>query len=260
MSEGVVMKRRTSLAAATTGFALLLFQVLEAEGAEVKVIAGVAIQPVLEQLGPQFERATSHKLVIWYGVGGPIRRRMAAGEAFDVIIVGKPALEDYIRQGKIAADTHTPIARVGMGVAASAGSPKRDVSSAEALKRVLLDAKSLVYNPEGAAGIHLVTVLERLGISEQVKPKMKPVAGGGLQAVAAGTVELGFAFTNQILSTAGVQLVGPFPPELQRYNSSTAGVATAAQQPEAAKALIKFLTSPAAAAVIKAKGMELPNS
>jgi len=250
------MKMRSSLAAATIGFALALVQALAAEAAEVKVVAGVATRPIMEELGPQFERATGHKVMIWYGVGGAIRRRLNAGEAFDVAIFGKPLLDEYTKQGKIAADTHTPIARVGLGVAARAGSPKLDISSAHALKRVLLDAKSLVYNPEGAAGIHLVAVLERLDIAEQVKPKMKPVAGGVLAPIAAGTVELGFAFTNSILDAPGVQLVGPFPPELQRYSSSTAGVATNAAQPEAAKVLIKFLTSPAAIAVIKAKGME----
>jgi molybdate transport system substrate-binding protein len=251
------VKIRLIIAAATIGFALLLQGL--AQGAEIKVIAGVAMRPVMEELGPRFERATGHRLAIWYGVGGAIQRRMKAGEPFDVMIVGKPRLDEYTSQGKIAADMHTPIASVGMGVAARAGSAKRDISSAEALKRLLLDAKSLVYNPEGAGGIHLVAVLERLGIAEQVKPKMKPVAGASLPAVAAGAVELGFAFTNQILATPGVQLVGPFPPELQHYNVSTAGIATTTAQPEAARALIKFLTSPAAIPVIKAKGMEPAN-
>jgi molybdate transport system substrate-binding protein len=254
-----LVKMRSFMAAAVMAFALLPAHGL-AQAAEVKVVAGVATRPIMEELGPQFERASGHKLAIWYGVRGAIQRRMTAGETFDVMIVGKSLLDEYTRQGKIAAETHTPIARVGMGVAARAGSPQRDISSADALKRVLLDAKSLVYNPEGSGGIHLVAVLERLGISDQVKPRMKPVAAGGLQAVAAGAVELGFAFTNQILATPGVQLVGPFPPELQHYSSSIAGIATRVAQPQAATALIKFLKSPTAIQVIKTKGMELPNS
>ena len=143
-----------------------------------------------------------------------------------------------------------------MGVGARAGAPKPDISSVDAFKRALLNAKSVTYNPEGAPGIHLAGVLERLGIAQQMKAKTKPVAKGVVQAVADGKAELGFAFTNEVLSVRGAELVGPFPPELQRYNVFTAGVATAAEQPQAASALIKFLTSPAAVAVIKAKGME----
>jgi molybdate transport system substrate-binding protein len=250
------MRIRSFLAAAKIGFALLLVQGLAAEAVEVKVMAGVAMSPVMRELGPQFELATGHKLVIWYGNVTTIRRRMAAGEAFDLATFGKISLDEYTKQGKIAADTRTEIARVGMGVGARAGAPKPDISSVDAFKRAMLNAKSVTYNPEGATGIHLVGVFQRLGIAEQMKAKTKPVEKGAVQAVADGRAELGFAFTNEVLFVRGAELVGPFPPELQRYILFTAGVATAAKQPEAAKALIKFLRSPAAVAVIKAKDME----
>jgi len=250
------MKIRSFVAAAKIGFMILLAQGLAAEAAEVKLIAGRGMSVVMEELGPQFERATGHKLVIWYGIAGTIKRRMAAGEAFDLFISG--GTDDYIKQGKIAAGTRTEIARVGMGVGARAGAPKPDISSVDAFKRALLNAKSVTYNPEGVTGIHLARVFERLGIAEQMKAKSKPqqVTKGALQAVADGEAELAFFLTTTLLAVRGVELVGPFPPELQRYNLFTAGVATAAEQPEAAKALIKFLKSPAAVAVIKAKGME----
>lgn len=248
---------------------ILFAQGLAAQAAEVKVIAGVAMSAVWEELGPQFERATGHKPVIWYGNRGPIKRRVEAGEAFDLLVTGSLGLDEYTKQGKIAADTRTGIARVGMGVGVRAGAPKPDISSVDAFKRALLNAKSVTFNPESAVGIHLVGVFERLGIAEQMQAKNEWLdrtrktrqpsgqsAGRVLQAVADGEAELGFMFTNELLSVRGVALVGPFPPELQRYNVFTAGVATAAEQPEAAKALIKFLTSPAAIAVIKAKGME----
>ena len=250
------MRIHPFLAAAKIGFALLLVQGLAADAAEVKVIAGVAMRAMMGELGPQFERAMGHKLVIWYGHAGSIPRRIKAGEAFDLLVSGSLGLDEYTKQGKIAADTRTGIARVGMGVGARAGAPKPDISSVDAFKRALLNAKSVTYNPEGAPGIHLAGVLERLGIAQQMKAKTKPVAKGVVQAVADGEAELGFAFTNEVLSVRGAELVGPFPPELQRYTLFTAGVATAAKQPEAAKALIKFLRSPAAVAVIKAKGME----
>lgn len=248
--------QRRKWSAAKIGFMILLAQGLAAEAAEVKLIAGAALSAVMGELGPQFERATGHNLVIWYGISGTTKRRMAAGEAFDLAVIG--GLDDYIKQGKIAAGTRTEIARVGMGVGVRAGAPKPDIGSVDAFKRALLNAKSVTYLPEGVAGKHLARVLERLGISEQMKAKTKPQQGvkGLAQAVAGGEAELGFAPTNQLLSFSGVELVGPFPPELQDYALFTAGVGTAAEQPEAAKALIKFLTSPAATAVIRAKGME----
>lgn len=251
---GGVVKIRSSLASATIGLALLLVQGPAVEAAEVKVIAGVAIRTVMEDLGPQFERATGHKLVIWYGVTGPIRRRMAAGEPFDLAMLGS-LMDEYIKQGTIVADTRTEIARDGLGIAGRAGAPKPDIGSVEAFKRALLNAKSVAYNPEGAAGIHAVSVFQRLGITEQMTAKLKPLASSVTQTVAEGDAELGFAFTNSIRSARGVELVGPLPPGLQRYSRVFAGVATAAKQPDAAKALIKFLKTPAAAAVIKAKGM-----
>jgi len=252
------MRTRSFLAAANIGFMILLAQGLAAEAAEVKVIAGSGMRAVWEELAPQFERATGHKIVIWYGVTGTVKRRIGAGEAFDLLVTGSRGLDDYTKQGKINADTRTEIARVGMGVGARAGAPKPDISSVDAFKRALLNAKSVTYNPEGVTGIHLARVFERLGIAEQMKAKTKPqkVAGRTAQVVATGEAELGFGLTTSLLSVRGVELVGPFPPELQRYIVSTAGVAAAAEQPEAAKALIKFLTSPAATVVIKAKGME----
>ena len=250
------MTMRSSLAAAIIGVALSLVQGLEVEAAEVKIIAGAAMRTVMQELGPQFERATGHKLVIWYGVTDPIRRRMATGEAFDLAALGPALMDEYIKQGKIAADTRTEIARDGVGVAGRAGAPKPDISSVEAFKRALLNAESVAYNRDGGVGTHIVKIFERLGIAEEMTAKSKPLAKGVSKAVVEGDAELGFAFTNSFQSVPGLELVGPLPPELQHYILVTTGVATAAKQPEAAKALIKFLTSPAAVAVIKAKGME----
>ncbi len=250
------MKIRSFLAAAKIGFMILLAQGLAAEAAEVKVITGVGMSAVMGELGPQFERATGHKLVIWYGNRGEMQRRIETGEAFDLAIMG--ALDELIKRGKITAGTRTAIARVGMGVSTRASAPKPDISSVDAFKRALLDAKSVIYVPESVVGIHLATVFKRLGIAEQMKAKTTRRQGteGLAQAIADGEAELGFALTNELLSFSGVELVGPFPPELQSYNAFVAGVATTAVQPEAAKALIKFLTLPAATAVIKAKGLE----
>ena len=251
------MRIRSFLAAAKIGFIILLAQGLSAQAAEVKVITGVAMSAVMGELGPQFERTTSHKLVIWYGnTAVTIRRRLEAGDAFDLYVGG--GMAQLVKQGKIADDTRTEIARVGIGVGVRAGAPKPDISSAEAFKRALLNAKSVTYSPEGLLAIYLPVVFERLGIAEQMKMKAKTKPyRKGLAGVADGEAELGFALTNELLFFfSGVELVGPFPPELQSYLVFIAGVSTAAEQPEAAKALIRFLRSPAAVAVIKAKGLE----
>jgi molybdate transport system substrate-binding protein len=231
-----------------------------AKAAEVKVMAGAAMSGVIGELGPQFERATGHKLVMQYGLSGAFKRQIEGGEAFDLAIIAPVALDDLIKQGKIAADTRADIVRVGMGVAVRAGAPKPDVSSVDAFKSTLINAKSVTYAPEGATGIHLAKVLERLGITEQVKAKTKPQQDPARipQAVADGEAELGFAVTNILLSVKGVELAGLFPPELQNYVVQTAGVSSGAKEPEAAKALIKFLMTPEATSVIKAKGMERP--
>ena len=145
-----------------------------------------------------------------------------------------------------------------MGVGVRAGAPKPDISSTDAFKRAMLNAKSVSYAPEGFTGIQVAKVFERLGIAEQMKPKTKPqqTAAGVPQAVAAGEAELGLIVTTVLLSVRGVELVGPFPPELQNYLVYSAGVVAAGKQPDAAKALIKHLTAPKAVAVIKAKGFE----
>ena len=169
------MKIRSFLAVAKIGFMILLAQGLAAEAAEVKVITGVGMSAVMGELGPQFERATGHKLVIWYGNRGTILRRIKAGEAFDLAIIG--ALDEFTKEGKITAGTRTGIARVGMGVSTRAGAPKPDISSVDAFKRALLNAKSVIYVPESVVGIHLARVFERLGIVEQMKAKTKPRQG-----------------------------------------------------------------------------------
>jgi molybdate transport system substrate-binding protein len=251
------MRKGSFTAAATIGLVMLLAHGAATEAAEVKVLAAVAMSGVFGEIGPQFERATGHKLVIQYGATGTLKRQIEAGEAFDLAILLPAMTDDLIKQGKIAAGTRAEIARVGMAVGVRAGAPKPDISSADAFKRALLNAKSVTYAPEGATGIHLAKVFDQLGITEQMKAKTKPQQNPEriAQAVADGEAELGFAVTN-VLSVRGVELAGLFPPELQNWVVLTAGVGAAAKQTDAAKALIKHLTAPSAVPVIKAKGME----
>jgi molybdate transport system substrate-binding protein len=246
-------------AAAIFGFVALSAQGVAANAAELKVMAGVAMRKVIAELGPQFERATGHTIAIQYAPGLSVKRQIEAGEAFDLVIIGSDVVDDLIKQGKIAGDSRVGIVRVGIVVAVREGAPKPDISSVEALKSTLLSVKSVAYAPDGAPGRHFAMVLDRLGIAEQVKAKAKPSAPERVApAVASGEAELAIAMTLDMTSTKGVQLVGPFPGDLQYSFVNTAGVSSTAKQPDAAKALIKHLTTPEAVAVIKANGMESP--
>lgn len=243
-------------AAARIALVLLLGQGVTAEAGEIKVLAGAFVRPVLEELGAQFERTTGHKLATKWVPGPAVRREVEAGEAFDVAISQADTMDHLVKAGKIDPGTRADLVRVGPGVAVRAGAPKPDIGSVDAFKRALLNAKSVATSPESASGVYLAGLPERLGIAAEVKPKLKspPVnTGGAFGAVARGEAEIGFAAAAIV---PGTDLVGPFPAELQMYQVFVAGVGTAAKETEAAKALVKFLTSEAAVPVIRAKGME----
>lgn len=251
------MSIRSLSAAAKIGVVVLLTHGVAAEAAEIKVLSAPAMRAVINELGPQFERATGHKLVIQFGLGAVLKRQIEAGATFDVAIFTPPVIDDLIKGGKIAAGTRADIARSGIGVAVRAGGPKPDISSVDAFKRALLNAKSVAYAGEGATGIYFMGLLERLGIAADMKAKLKPMAGGAaVPAVARGEAEIAVIPTASVFGVPGAELVGPLPSELQTYIVFTTGVGATAKEPEAAKALIRFLTAPAAVPVIKAKGME----
>lgn len=185
-----------------------------------------------------------------------MKREIDAGETFDVAISVTSGVDDLIKEGKIVAATRAAVAYAGLGVGLRAGAPKPDISSVDAVKRTLLNAKSVAHSAEGASVAIFRALLERIGIAEGMKPKLKPMAGTASQSLASGEAEIVVLFVPTIVDAPGVELVGLFPSELQTYISFAAGIGTGAKEPEAAQALIKFLTSPAAVAVIKAKGME----
>jgi molybdate transport system substrate-binding protein len=248
-------------AAATFGFIALLGQSVAANAADVKVMSGAAMRGAFGEIVPQFERATGHKVVIEYGAGTTFRKQIEAGETFDLVIIDSTEVDELIKQGKIAGDTRADIVRAAIGVAVREGAPKPDISSVDAFKNTLLSVNSFTYAPDALYGRQLSQAFDRLGIAEQLKAKTKPNALARVgQVLAAGEVDLAIAGIPTLLSVKGVQIVGPLPGELQNWLVNTAGVSAAAKEPDAAKALIKYLATPEAAAVIKAKGMEVPLS
>ena len=239
------------------GCILLLAVVVPVQAAELNVLSGNGARAAVVELGAQFERASGHKVAIRFAVNPEVKRTIEAGEAFDVAILNPPVLDGLIRQGKIVADTRAVIGRSGIGVAVREGAPTPDISSVAAFKRTLLNANSVAYPGEGASGKYFVGLVDRLGIATEMKPKMRPMpAEYSVEVVARGEVDLVVVVASRISGVPGVQLVGRIPQELQTWIGFTAGVASAAKEPKAARAMLRFFTAPAAAPVLKAAGVE----
>jgi molybdate transport system substrate-binding protein len=251
------MKKPLRAAAASIfGLVLVMSPIVDLHAAELKVLAGGSLTGPLNELGPQFERASGHKLVIHFD-STPNLIKLATSAPFDLGVVPVDVFKNADAKARFAPGPTLDIARVGYGVAVRTGAPKSDVSTPDALKKTLLDAQSIAYLPASAAGAYVSSVFERLGIGEAMKAKTKPQTATGeiAKAVAKGEAELGVFLIN-VLMAPGVELVGPFPAELQQELVFTAAVAADTKEAEAAEAFVAYLKTPAAVVVIKAKGME----
>jgi molybdate transport system substrate-binding protein len=250
------MKWFSLTAAASMGLVLVASPMTSLRAAELRILAGGSMTGPLSELGPQFERATGHKLVIHFDSTPNLIRQATSDAPFDLGVVPVDVFKDSAAKARFAAGPAIEIARVGYGVAVRAGAPRPDVSTPAALKKTLLDAQSIAYIPASAAGAYVTGVFERLGIGEAMKAKTKAQTATTQipETVAKGEAELGVFLVN-VLMAPGVELAGSFPPEFQQELVFAAAVAADTKEAEAAKAFISFLTTPAAAAVIKAKGM-----
>ena len=223
--------------------------------AELQILAGGGIAGPLKEIAAQFEKTTGHRLVIRYGTT-PELVKMATGGPFDLGIVPVDVMRNDAARATFAAGATPEVARVGIGVAVRAGAPKPDIGTPEALKRTLLNARSIASIPESATGYLLARIYERLGITEAMKARIKPQPTPAqlVQSVASGDTELGVFLTN-VLTAPGIDLVGPFPPEVQMEVVYTTALSAVTKEAEAATAFIAYLRSPEAAAMIRAKGM-----
>jgi molybdate transport system substrate-binding protein len=254
------MTLRPFVTAAKIAATILLAQGFVAGAAEIKVLSAGGIRPPLEELIPQFERASGHKIAIKFVGGAAVKREIEDGAAFDVAVSTANVIDDLTKAGKLAAATRTDIAHAGVGVAVRTGAPKPDIASVDAFKRALLDAKSVAYAKDGTAGMHFHGVLQRLGISKEMEPKLRQTlaadpANSAMALVRRGEVEIGVAAVATLFAP-GVDFVGPLPSELQAYIQFAAAVGTGAKEPQAGAALIQFFTRPEAGPAFKAKGME----
>jgi molybdate transport system substrate-binding protein len=260
------MNRRSILSvSATIALGLALFGITAgsttARAAEVKLLSASALHPAIDALIPDFEKSSGHKITVAYGTAGAVADRVQKGEAADIVISSVPMIDRLQAQGKVVAGDRVIIAKVGVGAFVRKGSAKPDISSVDAFKRSMLAARSIAYpDPAGggASGIYVASLLERLGIAVEMKPKTKlfPPTEVLYASVANGDVEIGFNQVSEILAQPTVELAGPLPPAIQNYTQFLPGIVTGSRQTDAARALVTFLYSPAAKTVLKAKGFE----
>ena len=225
-------------------------------GDELRIFGSRVTKMVIDDIGPQYEQATGHKLVMLTDVAAVMKRRIEAGEPFDLAVLVNFQADDLIKKGNLVADTRADIMKAGIGVAVRRGTKRPEIGTVDAFKQTLLAAKSITYLKEGASTIYLDKLFARMGIADALRDKtVKPETESVSEAVAAGDVELGIIVIPNILSVPGAQLVGPIPEEIQSYIVFTAAVAATSSNQKAARDLVTFLKSPAAVSAIRAKGI-----
>ncbi|MFA5910057.1 MAG: substrate-binding domain-containing protein [Vicinamibacterales bacterium] len=253
--------------AAAVGALTLTLPHVSARAAEVKVLSAIGMRQVMLDLGPKFERATGYKLAIAFDSTGLMAKRVASGEQVDVVLINRSAIGILEKDGKVIASSVTPIAASVAAVAVRRGAARPDISSPEAFRRMLLSAKSVARpSPSvgGSSGDHIARVLEHLGISDQVNAKSVIVMTGTAnqiadspgEAVTKGKADVALHQLQELMVVPGLEIVGPFPGELQGSFAFSAALGTNAREAQGGRALIEFLLTPAARGVIKAKGME----
>ena len=244
-------------ALATLLSAAMVIGVSPTQAAEIKVIASNAIKEAYLDLIPAFETASGHKVTTIWGGTESIAKRISGGEVVDIVIIAAPNIDNLILEGKLVAGSRANFAKSGIGIAVRAGLPKPDISSSEAVKRAVLAAKSIAYS-SGPSGFYIAELFRKMGIADQIKDKVKQPASGVQigELMALGEADLGFQQVSELLHMKGIDYLGPLPADIQNITVFSAGLHTAAPAPEAAKALVKFLTAPAAVPIIKTTGME----
>jgi len=245
------MKRSIVAAAAAVIFPTMTF------ASELKVLSTQATEDTYRELVPQFEKATGDKVATIFTGTLDAQKRLAAGENYDMIIMAAPAIDAQIKAGKVVSGSRVDLAKSGVGAAVPKGAPKPDISTTEALKKTLLAAKSIGYST-GPSGVYMISLFEKLGLMDQVKPKLKQTPTGVFVGtiIANREVEVGFQQVSEVGNFPGVDYVGPLPADVQQMTVFSSGIVVDAKEAEPARALVKFLTTPEAGAAFRKRGME----
>jgi molybdate transport system substrate-binding protein len=256
------MRRSATLRTLALGVVSAVLLTGATSAAEVRVMISGGLTAAYNALVPEFEKTTGHKVLTAYGPSmgttvNAIPVRLERGEPADVLIMVGYALGDLVKQGKVVADSRVDLVKSPIGIAVKSGAPKPDISSADAVKRALLAAKTIAYS-DSASGVYVSTeMFARLGIADEMKDKARKIPATPVgEIVAHGDAEIGFQQISELKPVAGIDIVGPLPDDLQKITIFSAGIASASKQPDAGKALIKFLASPEARAEIVKSGME----
>jgi molybdate transport system substrate-binding protein len=256
------MKRQTVKFRASFAIVAALLLAPAANAAEVRVMISGGLTAAFNALVPEFEKQTGNKVLVAYGPSmgtttNAIPVRLERGEPADVLIMVGYALADLAKKGKVIADSQVDLVKSPIGVAVKTGATKPDISSVDAVKRALLAAKTIAYS-DSASGVYVSTeMFRKLGIEEEMKGKARQIPATPVgEIVAKGEAEIGFQQISELKPIAGIDVVGPLPAELQKITVFSAGIATVSKEPDAGKALIKFLASPAARAEIIKSGMD----
>jgi molybdate transport system substrate-binding protein len=231
-----------------------------AEAVELKLLTAGAFKSTVVALLPEYEKASGNKVTVENETVGALMKKIEAGESFDVVVMTPETVDKLVGESKIMAGSRTNLARVGVGVMVKAGASKPDISTVDAFKKALIDAKSVSFiDPAsgGSSGIYMEKLIERLGIADQVKPKEKLKDGGYVaDVISSGEAELGIHQISEIVPHEGVTLVGPLPKEIQNYTVYAAGVGPTTKYPDEARKVIAVFSGPSAQALFKSKGME----
>ena len=238
--------------------ALMLACATAAGAAEIKVFCTNGVRAVVDELIPQFERTTGNKVTLQFEPSTQLRKRVDAGEPFDLVVMTTALVDEEIKAGTLSADSRTFIAKSGLGVSIRSGAKKPNIATVDSFTRALLNAESITFAQQGASAQPFEVLVAKLGVTSQLRPKysLRNTASEVGEAVASGIVELGIAPVSEILPVRGVDLVGPFPKEVQSYVEMTGAVSVAAKEKDEAKKLLAFLVAPGNVPVFKMKGME----
>jgi len=233
---------------------------LPAQPPPVRVLVSNGFKAVLEAVRPQCERSIGLPLAIEYNSSTGLKGKIDAGQGFEVAIVTTDMMDTLVKERRIAAGSTAPLAKAGIGVGVRKGAPKPDIHSAEAMKKSLLNAKSVTYAEDGASRVYVERMFQKMGIADPMKAKtvLEQGSGRATARVADGQTEMVLTLASEILPVQGIELVGGLPKDYQEYVSFSAGVGSRAANGDAAAAVIKYLVSPPVAAALKAKGMEKP--
>jgi len=233
------------------------FAALPAQAGEIKVLSGNGGRAAVSELSARFERETGNTVTIDFAVNPTVRKRVEAGEQFDVAVLNPPTLDPLIKEGKIVAESRGVIGRIGLGVGMKEGGPKPDVSTVEGFRKALLGAKAVAYPEEGASGIYFASLVKRLGIENEMKSKLKPMPGEyNVEVVATGEADMVVVVASRMFGVKGVQMVGLIPNELQTWIGFATGVSANARDPELARKLTTYFVAPTSEPFLREMGMQ----